>query len=414
VGLESFPGRILWGAFSASPRVRSLHVFFLCPGVPGSVLLSCHFHSESQTSERPLPATFPSATDSDEIPDNNSSHGSIPAGSEDPGSTTVAQRSRLIASGSEDATVKIWDPEKGQCVSTLEGHTRKVVSVDWSPDATRVVSGSHDSTIRIWHPTVGLCLSELSTPGQERESGAGEVNAVAWSHSTAQLASATRGGTVEIWDPATGQHVRSMKHSAQPVRSVAWSHEAARVASGSDDGTIRIWDSRTSRCVITLGSPSTEWGGLWGKKHVGGIRSVAWSRDAVQLASSAGDATIKIWDVRTGHGVSVLEDGLSATLTLSVAWSPDTAQPLLASGSGWGTTRIWDPGMGERVSRLTRDGIFSFLPSPVSSVAWSYDAGRLASAHGENINIWDPATGQWVSALNGHSRWVRSIAWSAT
>ncbi len=49
----------------------------------------------------------------------------------------------------------------------------------------------------------------------------------------------------------------------------------------------------------------------------------------------------------------------------------------------------------------------------VKSVAWSHDATRLASAsEDKTIKIWDPATGQCVSTLEGHSDSVNSVAWS--
>jgi WD40 repeat protein len=48
-----------------------------------------------------------------------------------------------------------------------------------------------------------------------------------------------------------------------------------------------------------------------------------------------------------------------------------------------------------------------------NSTAWSQDGSRLASGSYDNtVKIWDPATGQCASTLEGHSDLVRSIAWS--
>ena len=56
---------------------------------------------------------------------------------------------RLVASGSYDSTVRLWDAETGACVRTLEGHG-SVFSVCFSPDGRMVASGSDDKTVRLW------------------------------------------------------------------------------------------------------------------------------------------------------------------------------------------------------------------------------------------------------------------------
>ena len=47
-------------------------------------------------------------------------------------------------------TVKIWDVSSGNCIKTLEGHTRNVQSCNFSHCGTLIVSGSWDETIRVW------------------------------------------------------------------------------------------------------------------------------------------------------------------------------------------------------------------------------------------------------------------------
>ena len=47
-------------------------------------------------------------------------------------------------------TVRIWDSETGEVLSTLEGHRGAVFSVSLSPDNTQLVTGSGDKTVRVW------------------------------------------------------------------------------------------------------------------------------------------------------------------------------------------------------------------------------------------------------------------------
>ncbi|KAJ5101029.1 hypothetical protein N7456_007081 [Penicillium angulare] len=292
-------------------------------------------------------------------------------------------RSRL-ASGSADKTVRIWDPATGQSVYTLEGHSRSVNSIAWSPDGSRLASGSADKTVRIWDSATGQSLSTL-------EGHIHSVNSVAWSPDGSRLASGSSDNTVHIWDPTTTRSISTLEGHIHWVNSIAWSLDGSRLASGSADKTVRIWDPATGQSVSIL-----EGHGHW-------VNSIAWSLNGSRLASGSTNKTVRIWDPATGQSVSILEGhGHSVN---SIAWSLDGSR--LASGSADKTVRIWDPTTGQSMSALEGHS------SSVTSITWSPDGSQLASgSYDKTVRIWDPTTGQSMSTIKGHSDWVNSIAWS--
>ena len=75
---------------------------------------------------------------------------------------------KTLASGSEDATIKLWDVASGKELRTLAGHSGCVDSVAFSPDGKTLASGSDDSTIKLWDVASGKKLRTLAGPAGAR------------------------------------------------------------------------------------------------------------------------------------------------------------------------------------------------------------------------------------------------------
>ena len=68
---------------------------------------------------------------------------------------------KTIASGSRDNSIKLWDSINRKCIHTLNGHADLVRCISFSKDSTKIISGSRDHTIKIWNIEIGQCINTL-------------------------------------------------------------------------------------------------------------------------------------------------------------------------------------------------------------------------------------------------------------
>ncbi|KAI7761130.1 hypothetical protein LZL87_014344 [Fusarium oxysporum] len=120
-------------------------------------------------------------------------------------------------------------------LQTLEGHTGWVSSVVFSNDDKLIASGSNDGTVKIWH---------IETDEEEQTLAARTdwVTSVVFSKDDKLIASGSRDGIVRIWNVATGKEEQTLEGHTYSVTSIVFSKDDKLIASGSRDGTIKIWN----------------------------------------------------------------------------------------------------------------------------------------------------------------------------
>ena len=156
--------------------------------------------------------------------------------------------SYLLASASDDYTVRIWDVGNNnnlRHVRTLRGHTDRVYSVAWSPDGRTLASTSQDGTVRLWNPNNGINFAVL-------RGHTAAVYCVAWSPDGRILASGGRDDTVRIWDPDTHGTLRVLRGHSNDVYRLAFHPNGQTLASAAHDRTIRLWNPNTGAHKATL------------------------------------------------------------------------------------------------------------------------------------------------------------------
>ncbi len=310
----------------------------------------------------------------------------------------------LLASASDDQTVRIWDTATGQVLHTLP-HPARLNYATFSPDGALLVSCSEDETVRLWDVRTAAALHSF-------KGHTGDTWCAAFSPDGKRLASGSVDRTVKLWDVATGEELRTFKGHTNTVRSVAFTPDGSRLVSHSQDATVKVWDANTGAVLRTLGghggggvtvSPDGKWfAATAGRKirlwelatvkelralegHVQNVRGVAFSPDGTRLVSTSHDQTMRLWDLASGKELRTFKG--HTAFVWNATFNP--AGTRIASAGADGTVKLWDAGPGRLHGTLVGHG------GPVVSIAFSPDGVRLASASGDGtVTLWDAGTRQ--------------------
>ncbi len=231
------------------------------------------------------------------------------------------QQQTLLASGSRDRTVQLWDLQQRQAIRTLIGHGAAVNAVAFSPpDGQMLVSASADKTVKLWNPDTEELITTLV--GHRLA-----VNAIAFSPVAPLLVSASADSTIRVWDCVTWEAVHTLVGHTAAVTAVAVAPDGKIMASGSQDRTIRLWDTDSWQCIRILSG------------HAWMISALAFSNHGKVLVSSSWDKTLKLWCIDTGKTIDVLSGHTDSVTCVAIAADGQ----VIVSGSQDHSIKIWKP-----------------------------------------------------------------------
>ena len=277
---------------------------------------------------------------------------------------------RVVAAGSSDGTISLWDLATNRRMASLSEHTKCVSALAFSPAGDQLASAGWDAKVVLWNLSSRQGEVAISDLG-------GDVNVMEMSPDGKLLAVATSDGTVILWGAREGKTAGRLDAHEGDVLSLCFSPGGARLATGGRDGAIKLWNVAAQSQAATLDSAA---GPIW---------SLRFAADGRTLASACGREAVMLWDLATRELKS------SFTQRLGSLW-PSSFSPvggILASGGRRHQIKLLDVASGRE--RLTLTG----HRAPIRCVAFTSDGSLLASGSDDTtVNIWAVPAGPPIAA----------------
>jgi WD40 repeat protein len=298
---------------------------------------------------------------------------------------SFSQDGKFLASAGQDKTIRLWqiDPNAKlfyqQPVRVIRGHTAAIRGVDFQPGSNLLISCGEDSKIMFWQTDGTLIHSFMG--GHERW-----VTCVRFSPDGERVITGSVDRNLILWS-VYGKPLKTLRGHESFVEDVCFSADGGLIASAGRDKTIKLWDADGNFLKDLC-------------DHTGRVLGVCFSPDGSLLVSASSDKTIKVWD---------REGGLLKTLyghegeVSSVAFSPDGIK--MATGSDDTIIKMWVP----KGNPLP---MFKIHLEAVNAIAFSPNDKMIASASSDHaINLLSSNI-KLLSRLDAHKEKVNSVCFS--
>lgn len=271
---------------------------------------------------------------------------------------------KILASGSEDKTVRLWDTEERAKIATLEGNEASVTALAFSPDGKILATGDAGKVIKVWDVNA---QSERATLTGHTNG----ISALTFTPDGKTLASGSYDGTIRFWNPDTGQaHLTFTTGHTEWVEAVAFAENGITLATAAFTGIVDVWNLKTAQELTTFTEAKNDLTGPF-----------AFSHDATRFASRGGSGTIVFDSLGSGYRMR---------------------------GPGRGNIELWDITTGEQIPGPWQD-----IEGDANALTFSSDNNILiASIPRQNIRAWHINTGLELLAFNATEPFERKLVFS--
>lgn len=324
----------------------------------------------------------------------------------------------ILATGSGDATARLWIPSSGEMKSNddqIDSKSKEnekvvvmaipnqdvsvdkdqpspsmVVSLEWNVDGSQLATGTYKGRTHVWSADGQLkrTLDQHSAP----------ISAIRWNKSADRLLTASIDNTAILWNPKSGQMQKRYTFHKAPITDADWNDDST-FAICSIDRTISIWniDEKSESDSSVPSTPEIKLEG-----HADDINMIRWSSTASILASCSDDSTVKLWNTQSRACIQDLNQHNREVC--AIQWNKTG---LLASGSLDSTVRLWDAESGKCVNT------FSKHLHPVSNIAFNRDGDLLAAASHDRMYVWSVKNEELVKTIKTDGG-INALSWDCT
>ena len=243
---------------------------------------------------------------------------------------------RLLATGGEDAHVRLWDTDTGEQLHELSGHTSPILCVAFRPDGKLLASASSNGMIKIWE----MKANSLKPRAVQSLTGrTGTVLGLSFSPNGHYLAYCGTDKTVRVWNVESGMGQVTFRGHTAAVEKVQFSPDGQRLVSCSPvKGEVKVWDGTRHPEFSTLVRTQTD------------VESIAFHEDGRRLLSVTVKGRLQIWNASSGMLLSEHQLGMNpewiepAGMLASFAPTVAMSRPAASPTNVWCVSGTWRPG----------------------------------------------------------------------
>ena len=377
------------------------------------------------------------------------------------GCLSYSPDSKIIASGSKDQTVRLWDVKTGKHIRTLTGHQDNITFLSFSPDGSTLISGSSNMTINFWD----IVSRELKLPFaiqgviSDKNFQNEKIKRTFFSPDKSILVTTGESRTIHLWDTTTGKLKQTFSEKNEDsketgyvrgVENILFSPDGKSILSLVNGYEIRMWDIATGKRRRFTG-------------YTGYLTNASYSPDGKTLATVDYPGEIRIWDIATGKLKRTISNFNPRDNshhiqydTYYIAFTPNGEKAIISEADGaislldtatkrlhtlmgktnssngtWPNDVLLSPD-GETIAswNASKDGLIRFwnaitgehkrtikgYKGRINRVVFSMDGSLLASwsfsREDKGICLWNVATGRHTQTLTGHNNLIESVAFS--
>jgi len=233
-------------------------------------------------------------------------------------------KGNVLLAGSADCTSWMWSVPKGKEMQIFAGHGGPVLCGGFTPDGKLVVTGSEDCSVRIFNPKTGSCKTTFKAKQGGQDFHEAPVTCLHIAQDSKTMVTGSADMMVILSNIVSGKMLHRFEGHEDGIESVSICSCLPLMISASLDGSVRVWDtaSQTQRGMI---------------QHKSDVVAARWHPTLPIFFSCSVDKSVQVVDARDTSILQVFTGHRDVVLDVKMSPQGDT----LLTGSDDNTARLF-------------------------------------------------------------------------